>query len=163
MACSGECTRKYYIFKTPPVKMADIKAQQVPAPGAAAPDAIPATSLSNANQQTIQNAIQRGCDKLKYPGPPPRPPAQPPDYKGFGLPGRECDDGCVCSLYKEPKRRTEVPDDFTPVRFKSFELELGGAKFTISGTIEVKEVEFAIGHCSVDFEKEPLTLPGTGG
>ena len=163
MACSGEYTRKYYTFKTPPMKIGDIKVQQAVTAGAVAPDPVPATNLSAANQQTMQNAIQRGCDKLKYPGDPKPPPAQAPDYEGSGVPGRECDDGCICSLYRKPRRITDVPDDFTPVRFKPFELDLGGTKYTISGSIEVKEVEFAIGHCSVDFEKEPLTLPGAGG
>ncbi len=157
MACSGECTRKYYMFHSPAARIKDIKVQQA---GAAEQ---PASNLSNDNQQTITNTIDKACDKLKYPGAPKPPPAAAPVYDNFGLPGRECEKDCVCSRYKEPKRRTEVPDDFSPVPFKPFELTLGGTKYTISGSIEIKEVEFAIGHCSVDFVAEPLTLPGAGG
>ncbi len=109
MACSGECTRKYYMFHSPAARIKDIKVQQA---GAAEQ---PASNLSNGNQQTIINTIDNACDKLKYPGAPKAPPAAAPVYDNFGLPGRECEKDCVCSRYKEPKRRTEVPNDFSPV------------------------------------------------
>jgi hypothetical protein len=158
MSCTGECTRKYYEFNDPPSNINNIKTTQVPATGAPAPAAVPASNQSADNQKTITGKINSACEKLKLP-PRPTKPAEKPDYGKLGTPGAACQSECKCSPYDYPVQRTEIPLAFSTVSFTPFTLNLGGTEYSISGTIEVKETEYAIGHCVGDPDKTTLTLP----